>query len=164
LGVFVELKEKKQMNTQTKFLGTIFILSIVAFCFTQPIHAQDSGAAKVYRSQFLDSRVKVKSMLDTVDRLSRGTIDNRDKMNLQEEMLALTKLIHRLQEEALSSNNDAVGRNQDPNKTLLLISQGCIAMDYMLSALSSYIDTNDRAFLGLARDGDNLINSVEKIL
>jgi|GEM_PF-4432608 len=152
------------MNTHGKLLRAIFILIIVAFCSNQSIHAQDSGAAKVYRTQFLESRVKVKAMLERVDRLSRSTINERTKINLQEEIFALTKLIHRLQEEAASSNIDAATRGQDSNKTLLLVSQGCIAMDYVLSALNSYIDTNDRAFLGLARDGDNLINSVEKIL
>jgi hypothetical protein len=152
------------MNNRGRFLRVTLIPCMVVFCFAQPIYAQDSGAAKVYRTQFVESRIKVRSILERVDRLSRGSLDDRMKTDSQEEIFALTKLIHRLQEEAGGSNIDAMKSGHNSNKTLLLVSQGCIAMDFVLSALSSYIDTNDRAFLGMAKDGNSLINSIEKIL
>jgi hypothetical protein len=81
-------------------------------------------------------------------------------MDLRQEILALTKLIHRLEEESMATNLD----NARSDKTILLVSAGCRAMDFVLGAIDSYIDTDDRSFLGLARDGDALIKSVERLL
>ena len=152
------------MNIQRRFLWSLFTSCVVVVGLQLSTSAQDSGAAKVYRTQFIETRAKVKNILDRVDMLTRGAADNQTKQNLREEILALTKLIHRLDEEAGQSDIDAMNRGRESNKTLLLVNQGCMAMDYLLKALDSYLETNDRAFLSFAKDGSKLIDSVEKIL
>ena len=132
------------MNNQLNLLRTIILLSIIAIYFSSVIHAQDLGAAKIYRNQFLESRINVNSMLERVSSLRVETLDNQTEINLQEEIFSLTKLIHNLGEEALRSNNDSLRRKKIQSKTMLLINQGCIAMDYVLSALSSYIDVKNQ--------------------
>jgi hypothetical protein len=124
------------------------------------IASAQTGAPNVYRNQFFDLRARVQSLVKRTEPQSRATWTNKTRMDLREEILALTKLIHRLEEESLASNLD----NARSDKTILLVSTGCKAMDFVLEALDSYIDTDDRSFLGLARDGDVLIKSVERLL
>ena len=127
---------------------------------SQIVQAQTSGATNVYRNQFIDLRAKVQSVFQRTEQQSRRADDYKAKTNLREEILALTKLIHRLEEESLASNVET----RKTDKTLLLVSQGCRAMDFVLGALDSYIESDDRAFLGLSRDGDVLIKTVERLL
>jgi hypothetical protein len=136
----------------------VSLFLIMAFALVQSIPAQNVGAAKVYKTQFIELRAKVKLVFDRIEQQRGGLTD------LREEILALTKLIHRLQEEAMGSDMESTKRGHESDKTLLLVSQGCIALDFVLTALSNHIDTSDRAFIGLAKDGDVLIKSIEKIL
>jgi hypothetical protein len=143
---------------------SVLVIVIMVLLFTQTSHAQNSGATNVYRTQFVEMRGKVRSIFERVERELRGEPDYKARVSLKEEMLALTKLIHRLDEEALRTDTESMERGRRSNKTLLLVSQGCRAMDFVLNALDNYITTEDRSFLSLARDGDSLITSVEKML
>jgi hypothetical protein len=143
-------------------MKTILHLSFLLACtlvLFQTAEAQ-TGAANVYRSQFFDLRSKVQSIVKRTEPQSRGDWDYKTRTDLREEILALTKLIHRLEEESMASNIERA----KTDKTVLLVSAGCRAMDFVLGSLNSYIETDDRAFLGLSRDGDALIKSVERLL
>ena len=136
----------------------VFLFPTMVLALDQSILAQNAGATKVYKTQFIELRAKVKSVSDRIEQQRTGSTD------LRGEILALTKLIHRLQEEAMDSDIESIKRGREPETTLLLVSQGCIALDFVLTALSNYMDTGDRAFIGLVKDGDVLIKSIEKIL
>ena len=48
------------------------------------------------------------------------------------------------------------------DKSLLLVSQACSGLDFVLLAVDSYLDTGDRAFLQLARQGAALMDATEQ--
>jgi hypothetical protein len=147
-----------------RILKACFLLCTIAFFLSQSVYAQDSGEVRVYRTQFLELRGKVKSVFERVERQGRDAPDYKLKIELSKEMFALTKLAHNLEEQTGEANLSEMKRGQDQNKTLLLIGQGCKALDFVLSALDNYVATEDRAFLSIAKDGNSLIDSVEKIL
>ena len=91
-------------------------------------------------------------------------VSETSQVRTQEEILALTKLIHRLEEEAASTNNEYFRRTQKSSKTLLLVQQASKAVDAMLAALSSFIDTDDRTFLGFARDNNAQTWAIRKVM
>jgi hypothetical protein len=117
---------------------------------------QLSPAADVYRSQYKDFRAKATSLLER----SRAQRSNRNA--LQEEGFALTKLVHRLSEEADRDNVDRARRGQPADKSLLLVSQACGALDFMLNAINNYNDTGDLAFVQLARQALALMDATEQ--
>ena len=53
---------------------------------------------------------------------------------------------------------------QSPNKDLLFIESGCEQLSFVLSVLDNYLDSEDRAFLSLAKKGDELASSVQELL
>ena len=145
------------MRLQKKRLAISLCLAVI-LSLSRPILAQNAGAAKVYKTQFIELRARTKSIFDRIEQRKESLND------LREEILPLTKLIHRLDEEAIGSDLESTKRGGEQQKTLLLVAQGCIALDFILSALSNFIDTGDRAFIGLAKDGDVLVKSIERIL
>ena len=88
----------------------------------------------------------------------------KDKQDIDEELFALTKLVHRLGEESQRSDVENSTRGQSRNKTLLLIAQGCDLLAFVLTAVGNFVDTNDLSFWVLARDGDTLVGSIRKLL
>lgn len=138
------------------------LLLVVLLVFATSTVAAD-GDIKVYRTQFLEMHKKVSAMLDRVKALKEST-DKRTRLNLQQEMFALVKLTHRLEEEAAQANLDKMQRGADADKTLLGISLGCKAIDFTLKSLDNFVSTSDRSFLVLAHDGEALIKGVAKAL
>jgi len=121
--------------------------------------AQVSPAASVYRSQYGELRAKATRLLES----SRASRSN--KLALQEEGFALAKLAHRLQEEAGRDNLERLKRGPSSDKTLLLVAQACIALDFMLTAIDNYLDTGDLAFVQLlARQAIALMDATEQFL
>ena len=114
----------------------------------------DSGEYKVFKEQFQHHRNKM-------DELMRKVIESEDQsVEIRNEIFALTKLIHRLEEEISRSSI-----KQQKNKTdFLLLAQGCQAIDFVLVCLDNYAATKDRIFTLLARKGVDLLNDVEQSL
>lgn len=81
---------------------------------------------------------------------------------LEERLLALVKLVHRLDETAGETQVALLEKGQRPDKKFNLVGQGCLALDFVLRALDNYVDTDDRVFLGLARNGAELVGSIRK--
>ena len=130
-----------------------------------PMYAQDApGAAKVYKDQFVQLHSRTTSILHRVEELMRGDPTDRAILNLEEETTALHQLINHLGEDSLRSNLDELKKGHSPNKTFLFVSSGCTEMGFVLEALDSFMDTKDRAFLGLAKRGEDITGSVQEIL
>jgi hypothetical protein len=55
-------------------------------------------------------------------------------------------------------------RGAPMNKTLLLVTQASMALEAMLHALAYFAETEDRAFLGFARESNSLVWSVRKVM
>jgi len=106
-------------------------------------------------------------MLTKTERHVDAIGESSESLSLREERLALTKLVHRLGEEAqeaAQAGNDVLERERKLDRVLLLVSQGCEALSFTLMALDNFADTEDRTFLGLARDGEALAMSIEKLM
>ena len=139
--------------------------TLTLFLLAYPVFAQDApGAAKVYKDQFAQLHSRTTSILHRVEELMRGDATDRAILNLEEETTALHQLINHLGEDSLRSNLDEVKKGHSPNKTFLLVSSGCTEMSFVLEALDSFMDTKDRAFLGLAKRGEDITGSVQEIL
>jgi type I site-specific restriction-modification system R (restriction) subunit len=135
----------------------ITICLLCLLCFQVVISAQTSGQRKVYKDNFIELHKKV-------NRYFQATCSDSSQIQTREELFTLTKLVHRLEEEASKSDTELPKNDLETSKTLNLISQGCIVLDFTIQALSEYFAKKDRSFLGLAKDGNALVNNIEKLL
>ncbi len=145
------------------------VTAIVALCVLSPTlnlraHAQVNGETKVYKTEFIELDGKVQAMSARVQQDAEKKLDPETTLNLREEIFALVKLTTSLRDEANRTNLDILKRGENSNKTLLLISQGCEGLSFVMTALDNFLDTQDRAFLGFAKDGQELVGSIRKIL
>jgi hypothetical protein len=132
----------------------IFIIAAALMLMATSAPSQRAPAGRNYRQQFTSLRAQVKAALTKLT----SSDDDTNKPTGQD-LLELQRLIHRLQE---SCGQDSV--HAKDSRPYLLVGQGCIALDFEVSALSGYIETRDRSFVALARSGDELVKSVEKVL
>ena len=123
--------------------------------------AQSSGSEAIFRSQLIELHAKAIAVLERIEKSGPRGIPQQQT---REEILAITRLLHRLEEEAAATNLQFLQRGQPSNKTLLLVQQASKAIDGMLAALDYYIDSEDRTFLGFARDNNALAWSVRKVM
>ncbi len=86
------------------------------------------------------------------------------RLTAAEQGLALEKLVHSLGEQALGEDLARRRRGSDPDRTLLLVAQGSIAIDFMLTAIMNFLDTVDPGFLDLALKGRSLARSIGGLL
>ena len=133
-------------------LATAMVVLVSAISSAAP---QVSPAARVYRSQYKDLRNKA------TDLLERSRAPRSDKLALQQENLALVKLVHRLQEEADRDSFDRSKPGQS-DKSLLLVAQACVALDFMLTSIRNFNDSGDLAFVQLARQAGPLMDATEQ--
>ena len=85
-------------------------------------------------------------------------------MDTSKELLALKKLNSSVAKEALTADIRAIKGGKDTNKDLLLIAQACSVLDIVLDAVANFLNTEDKAFLGIAKDSEKLLESIEKLL
>ena len=144
----------------------IKIHRIVLYCaiLACAMYAQDTPSAKVYKGQFVELHAKTTAILHRADELVRRGSTDSALLDLQEEIFAITKLVHRLGEESARSNVDVMKKGQSADKTLLLVSSGCEEMSFVLQEVDNFLDTKDRAFLGFAKRGDDITSSLQDIL
>jgi hypothetical protein len=126
----------------------------------------DVCAGRIWRGQGLQGRLQAKttSILHRVEELMRADPTDRAILNLEEEITTLHQRINHLDEDSLRSNLDEMKKRHSPNKTFLFVSSGCEEMGFGLDALGSFMDTNDRAFVGFTTRGEDITGSVEEIL
>ena len=128
---------------------------------TATIACAQSQESPVYLEQFRNLSVSVERITNDV---FQGNIRRDNQDSSASRVFALQKLVHRLQEEAGGADIEARKRGARPDKRLLLVQQGCMAVDYLLQALASFIDTDYRVFLSLAADGKQAIAAIAKVL
>lgn len=139
-----------------------FVPLLLVFLLTSAT-AQTSGAEEVFRSQLFDLHAQAISILDRVEKDGPGPRGS-PQLVAGREILAIRKLIHGLDEEAGATDLESMRRGQPSSKLLLLIQEACNAIDGMFTALGDYIDTEDRAFLGFARENNDLAWSIRKVM
>jgi hypothetical protein len=146
-------------------MHTRYLLSTLLCTALSPtIVAQNRGATKVYKDQFMELHQKTTAMLARAEQEVKNNAPAEDRSELRHENLALTKLVHRLEEESARSYVDDSKSVQNPDKDLLVIESGCDQLGFVLGALDSYLDTGDSAFLGFAKKGSELVSSIELLL
>jgi len=137
------------------------LLPLALLFLSASASAQTAGAAGVFRAQLIDLHAKTILILERVEKAGPQGVT---RQSTQEEIFALVRLVHRLEEEAGAANLQFIQRGQPSNKTLLLVQQAAKAVDGMLSSLDSYLESDDRAFLGFARDNNALAWSIRKVM
>ena len=137
------------------------LLSVAGLLLSVTVFAQSGGPESVFRSQFIELHSKAIGILDRVEKAGPREISRQQTLD---EIFALVRLVHRLEEEASATNLQFMQRGQSSSKTLLLVQQASKSVDGMLSALTHYIESDDRAFLGFARENNALAWSVRKVL
>jgi hypothetical protein len=133
-----------------------------------PLRPADAGhgtaAANLYRDQFVALHDKVQSVANTANSAAGSGVARNDQAEIIEELLALQRLVHRLGEQAAETNLDGRHQGRAQDKRLLLVSQGCEGLSFVIAALQNFMYTNDQVFMGFARDGNNVVASIRKVL
>ena len=137
------------------------LFALVVWLLPVSVLAQSSGSESVFRSQFIDLHSKA---IAVFERVKNADLRGIPRQQTLEELFALVRLVHRLEEEAGATNLQLIQRGQPSSKRLLLVQQASNALDGMLAALSHYIESEDRAFLGFATDSNALVWSIRKVM
>src|SRR4051812_12236777 len=100
-------------------VGALFI-AMLCCTAVPPISttAQNRGVTKLYRDQFVQLHERTTAMLDRAEQLVKNGASDQTRLELQEETLALTKLVQRLSEESMRTYVDDEKRNGKPDKDL----------------------------------------------
>jgi hypothetical protein len=142
-----------------KVLFSITTLVIPALLCAQ------SGESPVYIEQFLHLNETTKQMFaEIAESQPRWAKSSTERLALRERLFAVTKLANGLEEMAGRTELDLLNKGQSQDKRLKLVKQGCAALDFVLLALGNYVETDDRSFLGFARDGAELVASIKKAI
>ena len=142
-------------------LSILLPFPVFLFLLSPSVLAQTSGAEAVFRTQIVELHAKAIGILDRIEKSVPGGVPRRET---QEEIFALVRLVHRVDEEAGATDLQYSRRGQPSSKVLLLVQQAAKGIDAMLTALDSYIESEDRSFLGFARDNNALVWSVRKAM
>ena len=140
------------------------LLLAAALCPGHAVYAQRPAAAKAYNLQFFELSAKVKSVSKRIEQQAGNLTSSQDEVAIRTETLELFKAVHELQRKAMQSYMDSVQSGHSPDKALLLVNQGCLAMDFIIQAINSNIYTHDQTFLELVKEGSSLLASIEKRL
>src|SRR2546426_613679 len=105
-----------------------FLLTSILLFFAPTMDAQESGPAKVYRSQYMQLREKALALI------ARSQDASIIRTGLQEEEFALLKLTHRLEEESMREYIDRLTRPGGQDKSLLFVAHACNALGFTLQS------------------------------
>jgi hypothetical protein len=154
--------DKTFMHIKTvKFFS---LLLAAALCSSHLAYAQRSTPAKTYKLQFFELSAKVRSVSKRIEQRAGNIRSPQDDFSIRTETLELFKAMHELQGKAMQSYVNSVESGQSPDRELLLVNQGCVAMDFIIQAINSNIYTHDQTFLELVKEGNSLLDDVEKKL
>jgi hypothetical protein len=76
--------------------------------------------------------------------------DLATRLQIQSELLELSKKLHRLEEEALGANVALLGSGRSPDRQLLLAAAICKSLDLAQSLTAHFLDTGDKVFWSVA--------------
>ena len=143
--------------TTRHFIWTLLLAST-------SVLAQPGSEARVYVDQFTNLSNSGKQMLvEVVDSQPQWAKSPSERLALSKRLWALITLIHRLEETASEANIESFKQSRIRDKKLMLVTQGCDGLAFMLRALDFYVETEDRAFLGFARDGAELVARIKNV-
>ncbi|MHB1284798.1 MAG: hypothetical protein ACYCZI_13125 [Metallibacterium scheffleri] len=116
-----------------------FVLLMVIILSSAP-----AFAGSPYDNELLRLSGQVRSLMLRADRDTGRNPATRQQ--LYEELLQVSKRLHRLQEEAMATNNALQQSGQAPDRGLTFAS--CIAqtLDLAQSDTAAYLDTHDKSF------------------
>jgi hypothetical protein len=137
-----------------------WMLIVVLTLFASP---RAHAGSNVFKEQLIDYVDKALVQLTKIEGRTRAYSD-KERFDFETDNLAVVTLIHRLQETVGETNFREVRNSGRSSRDLLLISQGCIAVEFLRTSIANYVGTGDRAFLVLARDAADLVKSVRKQL
>jgi len=141
----------------------MLLLSIAVLLLPGIALAQGASPESELRSKLFELHRKAVSILERVEEsANRGTSLDLDQM--MEESITLSTRVARLKDEAPAANIQGMGRGAPMNKTLLLVTQASMSLEAMLHALTYFAGTEDRAFLGFAKENNSLVWSVRKVM
>jgi hypothetical protein len=141
---------------RTRWMWVLFAVTL----FASP---RAHGGSTVFKEQLLDYADKAAAVLAKVAGRKQAYAA-KEAVDFATDNLAAITLIHRLQETVAETNVHEIQRSGKPDRELLLVSQGCIAVEFLRNSIANYGATGDRAFITLASDGAVLVRSVRKQL
>lgn len=142
-----------QFTTRVLILLTGMLLTVAA--------SAQSMEAPVHKKQFVELVASMNSVY--VESLAQEP-KTGSKLDLESRIFALIKTAHRLQEQAEQADLDSMKAGRSKDKTLMLVEQGCISVDGVLNALSSYMNTHDKDFLAVAANFNQTVTFIDKHL
>lgn len=149
------MKLKENYRESSKLVA--FCLGIILVVWGNSAFAQ-SGETPIYKEQFA-------ALVQSVDRVYGAALkepSKAERLSLEEQVFALQKTAHRLQEQAGEAENQSRALGREPDRRLLLIEQGCMSIDLILAATNSFLSTGDRIFVGFATDVRPIVATILK--
>jgi hypothetical protein len=136
---------------------------LLALVLSLPHAARAQGGGAVYVVQFRDLKAQLNALAERADRLAaNGTSDQKQLFAL--DALALTKLIHKLGEDAGDSNVIGLQQGRRDDTRLLLVAVGVEALSLESGSLDAFVNTGDRSFKAAARDADAIAANLAKAM
>jgi hypothetical protein len=129
-----------------------------------PCLSAQSGASDVYIEQFRGLADKSEQFAVEVSQVVPGKLSLRERTAWGDRQSALMNLVSGLEMTAMRETMDLLKSGHDKDKALLLVIQGCRAVEFVLTSADDYISTDDRSFLALANDGRSIVASIKKSL
>ncbi len=137
-------------------MNLIFSLIIASVAFAQ------SRETPVYLEQFYNLQVSMERAYAEVSQIDTKSTEAR--LDLSARMFALQKAAHRLQEGSAEAGTAPLKIGKGIDKRLHLVGLGCMGIDSILTALTNYLETDDRIFLSLAVEFRQTVISIRKVL
>jgi len=129
--------------------------------FTTSCAFAQSQETPVYVEQFANLQSGMKKIYSEC---SQNPTTAEERLSLSDRLFALTKIVHRLEEQVQEADLQSRQQGHAIDKRLRLIEQGSHEVDSVLKALGNYLDTDDRVFWGLAVDFRKTIDTIMKVL
>jgi hypothetical protein len=144
------------MKTQRLILAvTLLAISVL------PAFAQ-TGQERVCLEQMHSLHKKTFSFFQRVD--AGVVLSGSESVAIQEEIIAVSKLLHRLEEEASGLNVKELVAGRKDISSLLFISHGAAADALALDILYSFVSTRKSDFLVLAKAARGLAEKIDGAL
>ncbi len=130
---------------------TFLAIGLFLLFTTQQVFAEEQIEVKIYLTQLTELHAKVRAIMLRVEKdVRKGPID-QTTFDIRREMFSLKKLSDVISEEAQKENLKRQKTWQVVSKDLILIAQASELLGFVLNALDSYAETQDKIFLGIAK-------------
>jgi hypothetical protein len=148
-------------------------LAFLSFSHAQQADSQEPSDVRNYKARLTELHVKVRAMAERVESEVRSSsnpgtaADDTAALQKQSIILSETRALRRLIRNLSEDLADSMPRRIEDragNRDLPLLSHATSLLSEVLNALVDYLITKDKAFLGIARDSEKILESIEKLL